>query len=78
LAERMAELTTGERVLVKGRMKEDEWTNKEGKTTKKLRLYADDAGPSWRWEPKGTRSDTVETAAVEAIQKGFADGEEPF
>ena len=78
LAERIAELQKGDRVLVKGRMKEDERTNKEGKTTKKLRLYADDAGPSWRWEPKGTRSDTVETAAVEAIQKGFADGEEPF
>ena len=41
LAERIAELTKGDRVLVKGRMKEDEWTNKEGKTTKKLRLYAD-------------------------------------
>ena len=78
LAERIAELTTGERVLVKGRIREDSWTNKEGKTVKKLRLYADDARPSWRWEPKGTRSDTVQDAAVDAVQRGFADDEEPF
>tara|TARA_E500000081_G_scaffold153290_1_gene187325 strand:+ start:1759 stop:2151 length:393 start_codon:yes stop_codon:yes gene_type:complete len=78
LAERMAELPKGERVLIKGRMKEDEWTNKEGKTTKKLRLYADDAGPSWRWEPRGSRSDTVQEEAVATVQKGFEVGEEPF
>jgi len=80
LAERMSELPKGERVIIKGRMKEDEWTNQEGKTTKKLRLYADDAGPSWRWEPRGSRSDTVAEHAVSTVQKGFEieDDTEPF
>jgi len=80
LAERISELAKGERVIVKGRMREDEWTSKEGKTVKKLRLYADDAGPSWRWEPRGSRSDTVQEHAVSAVQKGFEieDDTEPF
>lgn len=80
LAERMSELPKGERVIVKGRMKEDEWTSKEGKTVKKLRLYADDAGPSWRWEPRGSQSDTVAKQAVSTVQKGFEieDDTEPF
>jgi len=80
LAERIAELSKGDRIIVKGRMKEDEWSNKEGKSIKKLRLYADDAGPSWRWEPRGSQSDTVQAKAVSAVQKGFEieDDTEPF
>ena len=80
LAERISELSKGTRVIVKGRMKEDEWTNKEGKSIKKLRLYADDAGPSWRWEPRGSGGDTVQKEAVAAVQKGFEmnDDTEPF
>ncbi len=78
LAERISELPSGTRIIVKGRMKEDEWNSKEGDKRKKLRLYADEAGPSWRWEPKGGGSDTVQSAAVAAVQRGFDTDQEPF
>lgn len=78
LAERMAELPKGERVIVKGRMKEDTWESKEGGKRSKLCLYADEAGPSFRWEPRGSQSDSVHKQAVETIQRGFETDQEPF
>ena len=78
LAERIAELPNGSRVMFTGRMKQDKWETKEGENRTKLCLYADEGGPSWRWHPKGSPSDRVTKAAVETVQNAFADGEEPF
>ena len=79
MAELMAELPKGQRVVVYGRMKQDSWETKEGEKRNKMCLYADEAGPSLRWAPKRKpRDKIVEDAAVEAVKKGFADGTEPF
>jgi single-stranded DNA-binding protein len=61
-----------------GRMKQDKWESKEGEKRSKLCLYADEGGPSYRWHPKGARSDNVAKAAVETVQAAFAEDEEPF
>jgi single stranded DNA-binding protein len=78
LAERMAEVPKGSRVMFIGRMKQDKWESKEGEKRSKLCLYADEGGPSYRWHPKGARSDNVAKAAVETVQAAFAEDEEPF
>jgi single-strand DNA-binding protein len=79
LAERMAEIPKGSRVMFIGRMKQDKWESKEGEKRSKLCLYADEGGPSYRWYPKGTSGGNVkDQAAAETIQAAFADDEEPF
>ena len=79
MAELMAELPKGQRVVVYGRMKQDSWETKEGEKRNKMCLYADEAGPSFRWAPKSsTPRDKVTNEAVETVQRGFADGTEPF
>ena len=59
-----------------GRIKQDKWESKEGEKRSKLCLYADEGGPSFRWYQKGKSPATLR--AVETVQAGFADGEEPF
>ena len=76
LAERMSELSKGTRVIVKGRMKEDSWETKDGQKRTKLCLYADEAGPSYRWEERG--SVKQDSQAVQAVQRGFDSDQEPF
>lgn len=45
-----ASLTKGTRVIVTGRLKQEEWDDKEtGKKRSKLTLVADEIGPSLRW-----------------------------
>ena len=78
LAERMAEVPKGTRVMFIGRMKQDKWESKEGEKRSKLCLYADEGGPSYRWQPKGGNADKVTQKAVDTVQNAFADGEEPF
>ena len=78
LAERMAEMPKGSRVMFIGRMKQDKWESKEGEQRSKLCLYADEGGPSYRWYPKGNDRDNVASQAVETVQAAFADDEEPF
>ena len=78
LAERIADIPKGHRVMFIGRMKQDKWESKEGEKRSKLCLYADEGGPSYRWYPKGARDDTMTNAAVETVQAAFIDDEEPF
>ena len=78
LAERMAEMPKGSRVMFIGRMKQDKWESKEGEQRTKLCLNADEGGPSYRWYPKGNDRDNVASQAVETVQAAFADDEEPF
>ena len=79
LAERMSELSKGTRVIVKGRMKEDNWETKDGEKRSKLCLYADEGGPSYRWEERGAaRSNVTEDTAVQTVQRGFETDQEPF
>ena len=78
VAERMAEVPKGTRVMFIGRMKQDKWESKEGEKRSKLCLYADEGGPSYRWHPKGGNADKVTQKAVDTVQNAFADGEEPF
>ncbi len=78
LAERIAEIPKGSRVMFIGRMKQDSWESKEGEKRTKLCLYADEGGPSWRWYPKNSGRDSVAKEAVETVQAAFADDQEPF
>ena len=78
LAERMAEVPKGSRVMFIGRMKQDKWESKEGEKRSKLCLYADEGGPSYRWHPKGGASDRVAKEAAQTVQAAFANDEEPF
>jgi single-strand DNA-binding protein len=78
LAEQIAEIPKGSRVMFIGRMKQDKWESKEGEKRSKLCLYADEGGPSYRWFPKGGGSGKVEKAATEMVQAAFANDEEPF
>ena len=78
LAERIAEVPKGARVMFIGRMKQDNWESKEGEKRSKLCLYADEGGPSYRWHPKGGPSDRVAAQAVETVQAAFDPDEEPF
>jgi len=78
LAEQIAEVSKGTRVMFIGRMKQDKWETKEGEKRTKLCLYADDGGPSYRWHPRGGKDDRVTEAAVKTVQNAFADDEEPF
>ena len=78
LAERMAEIPKGSRVMFIGRMKQDKWESKEGEKRSKLCLYADEGGPSYRWYPKGNDRGNVAAQAVETVQAAFADDEEQF
>ena len=78
LAERMAEVSKGTRVMFIGRMKQDSWTTKEGEKRSKLCLYADEGGPSYRWYPKGGPRDKVTEQAVQTVQNAFNEDEEPF
>jgi len=78
LAEQIAEIPKGSRVMFIGRMKQDKWESKEGEKRSKLCLYADEGGPSYRWHPKGGDGGRVEKAATEMVQAAFANDEEPF
>ena len=77
LAERIAEIPKGSRVMFIGRMKQDKWESKEGEKRSKLCLYADEGGPSYRWYPKGEGSGKV-SEAVATVQAAFGPDEEPF
>ena len=79
LAEQMAELPKGQRVLVKGRMKQDKWQDKEsGQNRSKMCIYADEGGPSLRWKARETGGPRSDTVAVETVQRGFEDDTRPF
>ena len=79
LAEQMAELSKGQRVLVKGRMKQDKWQDKEsGQNRSKMCIYADEGGPSLRWKPRETGGPRGDTVAAETVQRGFEDDTRPF
>ena len=78
LAERIAEMPKGSRVMFNGRMKQDNWESKEGEKRSKLCLYADEGGPSYRWHPKGSDNGNVDRAAAQNVQAAFADDQEPF
>ena len=79
LAEQMAELPKGQRVLVKGRMKQDKWQDKEsGQNRSKMCIYADEGGPSLRWKPRETGGPRGDTVAAETVQRGFEDDTRPF
>ena len=79
LAEQMAELPKGQRDLVKGRMKQDKWQDKEsGQNRSKMCIYADEGGPSLRWRARETGGPSSDTVAVETVQRGFEDDTRPF
>ena len=79
LAEQMAELPKGQRVLVKGRMKQDKLQDKEsGQNRSKMCIYADEGGPSLRWKPRETGGPRGDTVAAETVQRGFEDDTRPF
>ena len=77
LAEHLAELSKGTRVLACGRIEEDTWTGKDGAERTTTRLVCDEVGVSLRFA-----SVTVERAERRGPARGSAaDGgydEEPF
>ena len=71
LAEHVAEsLGKGNRVIVYGRLDQNTWETKEGDKRSKVRIVADDVGPSLRWATA-----TVERAA--AVRGGAIDADVP-
>ena len=85
LAEHMAELPKGARVIVIGHQEQESWDDKNtGKKRSKHVVIAREAGPSVRWVPvtMDRRAPRVGDEAVEAVQQGFAEppisDEEPF
>ena len=79
LAENMAELGKGQRVIVKGRMKQDKWEDKEtGQNRSKFCVYADEGGPSLRWNPREGGRSSSDKVAAETVQRGFEDDTRPF
>ncbi len=49
MAEHVAELTKGARVIVVGRLKQRKWETKEGESRWEIEVQVDEVGPSLRW-----------------------------
>lgn len=51
MAEHVANLPKGSRVIIIGRFKNDEWTSEDGTVNRGFRIVADEVGASARWNP---------------------------
>lgn len=51
MAEHVAHLPKGSRVIIIGRFKADSWTSEDGTVHHGFRIVADEIGPSARWNP---------------------------
>ena len=85
LAEHVAEsLGKGSRVIVHGRLDQNTWETKDGDKRSKVRVMADDVGPSLRWAianvERTQRSDGFpKQDGKSAMERtGFPTDEEPF
>ena len=85
LAEHVAEsLGKGNRIIVHGRLDQNTWETKDGDKRSKVRVMADDVGPSLRWAtanvertPRGDGFPKPDgKSAME--RTGFPTDEEPF
>jgi single-strand DNA-binding protein len=77
LAENLAELAKGTRVLVQGRLTQRSWETADGDKRSVVEVQVEEAGPSLRWatatvERRGTR------AAAGASKGGQFNDEPPF
>ena len=60
-------------------MKQDKWEDKEtGQNRSKFCVYADEGGPSLRWNPREGGSSSSDKVAAETVQRGFEDDTRPF
>jgi single-strand DNA-binding protein len=85
LAEHVAEsLGKGNRVIVYGRLDQNTWETKDGDKRSKVRVLAEDVGPSLRWAIANVdrlqRSDSVPKPDGKSASErsGFPTDEEPF
>ena len=82
LAEHMAELPKGTRVIVIGHLEQESWDDKTtGKKRSKHVVKAREAGPSVRWTPvtMDKRAPKVPSAVKEEVEVvSFVADEEPF
>ena len=88
LAEHVAEsLGKGSRVIVHGRLDQNTWETKDGDKRSKVRVMADDVGPSLRWATanvertprSGDGFSTPKLDGKSAMERtGFPADEEPF
>jgi single-strand DNA-binding protein len=67
----------GTRVIVKGRLKQEEWDDKEtGKKRAKLTVVADSVGVELRWATAEVTR--VERSTTESRSRNYADDVDPF
>lgn len=86
LAEHVAEsLGKGMRVIVYGRLDQNTWETKDGDKRSKVRVVADDVGPSLRWAtanvertPRSGDGFPKPDGKSAMERKGFPADEEPF
>lgn len=80
LAENIASLAKGTRVIVFGRLQQDTWET-DGQKRSKIKIIADEVGPSLRWATatvaKNAR-DAAPAGATAAPASSTFDDEEPF
>lgn len=84
MAEHAAEsLPKGARVIVTGRLEQDQWETDEGEKRSKVKVIADEIGPSLRWAiaqvVKAERQErTQQSRTKKAPAQEIAPEEEPF
>jgi single-strand DNA-binding protein len=76
LAENVAELTKGDRVIVYGRLQQRSWENDAGERRSVVEVQAEEVGPSLRWATAKPERATAK-AATSAKGGQFTD-EPPF
>lgn len=77
LAEHVAELAKGTRVIAFGRVEHETWTGKDGTERETVKLLADEVGPSLRFASVEVHRTERREPADHPAQEGY-DDEEPF
>lgn len=85
MAEHVAHLPKGCRVIIIGRFKADTWTSQDGTVNRGFRIVAEDVGPSARWNPVfsgySPKAETVQapqSATTAPVQGPLHLGEDDF
>jgi single-strand DNA-binding protein len=77
LAENLAELAKGTRVLVQGRLTQRSWETPEGDKRSVVEVQVEEAGPSLRWATAKVERTSARAAAAAGASKGGQFTDEP-
>jgi single-strand DNA-binding protein len=70
LAEHVAELTKGDRMIVYGRLQQRSWETDAGERRSVVEVQAEDVGPSLRWATAKPERTSAKAAAAAGAGKG--------